>query len=147
MFNWFSNLPGINRTFLPKDIRDFMQKSFEKPAKRVKIMRQISLVSLPDNDGTYAFSCILPPWKNGITLNNKCTPEEDNSSSRLAHLPKTTARAKACRSHYCKARARHVILGTFKGFLHKLSAEYQAQIFHYLSSLRFRNFDGVTTSN
>ena len=95
-----SNLPCFNRPFPHKwEIR--CRKPLPKRAKPMKTTSKISLVFLPSNYDTYMSSCILSYRENGILVNKSFT-----QGGRLVHHPKWITRAKAYRSHCCKACVR-----------------------------------------
>ena len=64
---WFSDLTGFNRSFLPVEIGDFLQKApFENLKKGAETA---SKISLPSNNDSWMCSCIVSSWENGIPLN------------------------------------------------------------------------------
>ena len=112
---------------------DFAQKTSSKNMQnRVKTIK-ISFVLLSNKSDVHMLSCISFSWENGIPLNRLFIPagrlvraEEVRlkimialeSRLRLVHPRKRVARAKACRSHYCKACIMQKCLGNAPFQLH-----------------------------
>ena len=66
----FSNLTGFNRSFLPVEMGEFLQKApFENLQKRVKQQAIFPFVLLPINTDIWMCSCILTSRDNGGPLN------------------------------------------------------------------------------
>ena len=94
----FSNLPGFNRSFLPVEIGDFLEKApFENLQKQAKQQVKFPFVLLPSNDDSWMCSCILSSWENGIPLNKLFT-----LGARLFNLPKPKHVLKRVESHRCE---------------------------------------------
>ena len=105
----FSNLPGFNRSFLPIEIGDFLQKApFENLKKQ---QATFPCVLLPSNSDSWMCSCILSSWENGIPLNTSFTLR-----GRLFDPPKRKPVLKRAESHRCEVNT----LGTLLQIKHIL---------------------------
>ena len=66
----FSNLPGVNWSFLPVKIGGFLQNApFRNLQKQRKHQARFPFVLLPSNNDYWMCSCISSSWENGIPLN------------------------------------------------------------------------------
>ena len=105
-------MPGFNRSFLPVEMGDFLQKApSENLQKRAKTAARFPFVPFPSNNDSWMGSCILSSWENGIPLRKLFT-----LGGRLFNSSKRKHVVKRAESHRCEVNTLGIFACNFGTF-------------------------------